>query len=156
VSIPFVLNDTPVLYCGKEIDVTSQLRNGENYLLINTTNIPSDVLVSIEWRNCDSPEDLVDKIIKNYDPYVLMPNDQYISDICPMSNKQIQKPGRGLKCAHAQCFDLVTFIKAAQKTGNWNCPICGITLSLELLRHDPSFLKNCGTLFIGEDTLDEY
>ena len=36
-----------------------------------------------------------------------------------------------------------------------NCPICGKNLSIESLRYDPSFLKNCGTLFIGDDYLDD-
>ena len=38
-TIPFVLNDTPCIFNGSEIDVTNELQNGENYLLVNTTNI---------------------------------------------------------------------------------------------------------------------
>ena len=83
------------------------------------------------------------------------PNLQFITDICPISNRQIQTPGRGMDCSHAQCFDMVAFIKNAQESGNWNCPICGKPISIEALRYDPSFLRNCGSLFIGDDYLDD-
>ena len=155
-SIPFVLNDTPSIFNGKEIDITEELHNGENYLLVNTSNITFEVLASIEWRNIETPESIVEKIIKNSQPMEIAPNLQFVTDLCPITGRQIKTPGRGAGCAHAQCFDMVAFIQNAQQTGSWNCPICGKPIPLETLRYDPSFLKNCGSLFLNDDDFVNY
>ena len=150
-TIPYVLNGTPSIYNGTEVDVTSQLTDGENYLIVNTTAVSQEVLASIEWRDVDTAEDIVQKIIRTTPPMEISPLMQVITDECPLGKKQIQTPGRGTCCEHCQCFDLTTFIKFAQSTGNWNCPVCGKILNIDLLRYDPSYLKNCGTLFLGDD-----
>ena len=154
-TIPYVLNGTPSIYNGLEIDVTSQLNDGENYLIVNTTAIQEEVVAAIEWRDENTVEDLVQKIIRENPPMEVSPILQVFTDECPIGKKQIQRPGRGCECEHCQCFDLETFLTYAESTGNWNCPICGKQLSVETLRYDPSYLKNCGSLFLGDDFIED-
>ena len=154
-TIPYVLNGTPSIYNGTEVDVTNQLRDGDNYLIVNTTAIQEEVVAAIEWRDENTVEDLVQKIIRENPPMEISPVLQAFTDECPIGKKLIQKPGRGCECDHCQCFDLETFINNAQSTGNWNCPVCGKPLSLETLRYDPSYLKNCGSLFLGDDFIED-
>lgn len=44
----------------------------------------------------------------------------------PYSLCSITRPVRGSKCAHAQCFDLLTYLmfQDSSKIRNWQCPIC--------------------------------
>jgi hypothetical protein len=154
VTIPYILNGIPNIYNGTEVDITEQLKDGENYLIINTTAINQEVLASIEWRNPDTIEDIVQEII-NEKQMEIPPMMNIITDECPLGKKQIVVPGRGSECQHCQCFDLSTFIKYGQSTGDWKCPICGKLLSIDSLRYDPSFLKNCGTLFLGDEFTED-
>ena len=64
-----------------------------------------------------------------------------ISYVCPLSWVPITCPGRGVRCHHAQCFDLVEFLILA---GNdpWVCPVCGMALDFESLRFDHAFMKD--------------
>lgn len=43
---------------------------------------------------------------------------------CPITGKLMKFPGRGINCSHQQCFDLKTFLKIANKSGRFFCPIC--------------------------------
>ncbi|KAL0240720.1 hypothetical protein GEMRC1_005956 [Eukaryota sp. GEM-RC1] len=47
----------------------------------------------------------------------------------PLSFMRINRPARGIKCSHRECFDLNTFISHSAKTCIWQCPICSQSLS---------------------------
>lgn len=151
VTVPYVLNGTPSIYSGKEVDITNILVNGQNELLVNTQSVNEETMISIEWRDLESPESIVNRIVNEGPHMELPPFNSYISEICPISQKIIVYPGRGSICAHCQCFDLLAFLTQAQTTNNWNCPICGQILRQDMLRFDPSYLKNCGNMLIGVD-----
>ena len=135
VSVPYVLNGTPSIYQGQEVDITEALRNGQNEILVNTTSVTCEILISIEWRDNETPESIVNKIVTQVPHMEVSPFNNYISEICPIGQKQIVTPGRGASCTHCQCFDLLTFIKNAQATDDWHCPICG-----QLLQQDSCLL----------------
>lgn len=44
----------------------------------------------------------------------------------PYSWDEIRTPVRGVKCTHAQCFDLKTFLSLMYSARNrtWKCPLC--------------------------------
>ena len=51
-------------------------------------------------------------------------NELETSVLSPMSGKLLKHPGRGRNCKHAQCFDLLEFLKIATSTQMWACPVC--------------------------------
>lgn len=44
--------------------------------------------------------------------------------ICPISGKLMKYPGKGKNCRHAQCFDLIKYMKFCTQFRKWSCPIC--------------------------------
>ena len=61
--------------------------------------------------------------------------------ICPLTNKIITRPTRGVNCKHSECFDLSGYLCYATKNKTWICPICNKTVAPEDLRIDPNFFK---------------
>lgn len=43
---------------------------------------------------------------------------------CPLALTRINIPVNGNRCDHLQCFDLVTFLKAAKRSARVHCPHC--------------------------------
>ncbi|KAI6656502.1 Zinc finger MIZ domain-containing protein 1 [Oopsacas minuta] len=44
---------------------------------------------------------------------------------CPITQRVIEIPIRGVMCRHIQCFDLVSFLHMNHERETWKCPICG-------------------------------
>lgn len=151
VSLPLEINGQGIIYAGEEIDITDRMRNGDNHFVFNTMDLIVTVVASVQWRMSQNYDFLVRKIIEEHPPMPLQSAAQFITDSCPLSHSEIKYPGRGCNCTHAQCFDLYTFLKNAKETGNWGCPVCGLTLSMSSLRYDPEYLKNCSMQMIGDD-----
>lgn len=59
------------------------------------------------------------------------PVDQCLID--PISGKLMEYPGRGISCMHSQCFDLKEYIKNANASHQWICPICKMSLPIQNL-----------------------
>ncbi|EAX99959.1 MIZ zinc finger family protein [Trichomonas vaginalis G3] len=128
VSIPLEINGQGIIYTGQEIDITDRMRNGDNHFVFNTMNLIVTVVASVQWRMSQNYSFLVNKIIEEHPPMILPIGSQFTTTKCPLSNEEIRYPGRGCLCTHSQCFDLMNFLKHANETGNWGCPVCGLTL----------------------------
>ena len=63
-------------------------------------------------------------------------SDDSISLKCPLSFARIDVPCRGSRCAHAQCFDLRSFLAFAERFHRWSCPVCEDVVSFDELRVD--------------------
>ena len=61
--------------------------------------------------------------------------------LCPLTKKLIARPARGVKCLHADCFDLTGFLSYALKHNSWICPICHNMLTAEDLRVDSNYFQ---------------
>ncbi|KAH0793153.1 SAP domain containing protein [Histomonas meleagridis] len=59
--------------------------------------------------------------------------------ICPLTNKIMLRPARGVKCNHKQCFDLTGYLSIASSTNNWICPVCKQTCFPEEIRVDTNY-----------------
>lgn len=59
-------------------------------------------------------QDNISQEMKNHD----------ISFFDPLTGKILQHPGRGINCTHNQCFDLKTYLKNANMSKKFICPIC--------------------------------
>lgn len=154
IHLPFILNDVPFFYAGADIDVTDLLHDGENHMIFNTLALEHDVVTSVMWRMPDNLENYVQRIVDEFPAMEIPIGSQFVTDLCPISRTHIRTPGRGSMCVHAQCFDLLAFLEKARDTGNWMCPICGQQMSLDDLRNDPSFLRNCCGRFVVDDLMD--
>lgn len=152
--LPFILNDVPFFYAGADIDVTDLLHDGENHMIFNTMALDHEVITSVMWKMPDNLENYVQRIIDEFPAMEIPIGTQFVTDLCPISRLQMRAPGRGSMCGHAQCFDLLAFLEKARDTGNWMCPICGQQISLNDLRYDPSFLRNCCGRFVVDDYMD--
>ena len=53
--------------------------------------------------------------------------------IDPTTGRLIQYPGRGKQCMHSQCFDLKEYLKTANASHQWICPICRMQLPVQNL-----------------------
>ena len=59
--------------------------------------------------------------------------------IDPISGRLMENPGRGVNCRHDQCFDLKAYLKKANHTRVWACPLCNMSATMdELIFHDPT------------------
>jgi len=154
VTLPFTINGVVMLYAGSEVDVSSIIKNGENSIVFNTMNNSSLIVASIQWRLSNNINTLANEIVKKYPSMTILPETNFVTDICPLSHSQIRIASRGSECSHSQCFDLLSFLQNVRNSNVWLCPICGKHLSFSQLRHDPSFLKNCESLFKTE--VDEF
>lgn len=154
IHLPFILNDVPFFYAGVDIDVTDLLHDGENHMIFNTLGLECEIVTSVMWKMPDNLENYVERIKTEFPAMEIPITAQFVSDLCPISRMQIRSPGRGSMCTHAQCFDLLSFLEKARDTGNWMCPVCGLQISLNDLRYDPSFLRNCCGRFVVDDYMD--
>ena len=153
-TIPFILNDVPFSFTGIEIDITDHLNDGENHLTFNTLSISINIEASIQWRAVQDISYFIQKIITEFPPMEIPPENQFISDFCPISKKQIVIAVRGMNCKHSQCFDLESFLNIIKDIESIECPLCGNRLTLNSIRHDPQFLKNCGSNFLMDDLIN--
>jgi len=154
-TIPLTLNNVPLLFTGIRVDITPHLRNGHNIFAFNTMGLSTDVTASVQWQLPDDIGWYVRKITDEFPKMEIKPGMQVISDVCPISGKVIRSSGRGVDCIHCQCFDLEAFLTRARDTGCWKCPVCGNILAFSTLRHDPSYLRNCGDVFVVDDVLTD-
>lgn len=141
VEIPFSVNEIPFHHSGAPVDVTSQLKIGQNYIIFNTLSLSHEVVAGIQWKLPSNLMPFVQKIINERDPYEVQAMNCVVSRICPISKEPMNYPGRGQCCDHSQCFDLYAFLKRARETNDWSCPICGKRMDFSMLRHDPSFIE---------------
>ena len=56
--------------------------------------------------------------------------------IDPISGRLMENPGRGVNCRHSQCFDLKVYLKKANLTRRWVCPLCNMSATIEELIFD--------------------
>lgn len=152
--VPFNINDIPFSFTGTEIDITDQIRMGQNRLIFNTLSSKEPIIACIQWKESKNVESFVQKVITEFPLMEISPDTEFVSEIDPILKTQITVPGRGVMCTHAQCFDIRNFLNKAFDTGHWECPVCGVRLSFNDLRYDPRFLKNCGTSFVNDDYFD--
>ncbi|EAX92215.1 MIZ zinc finger family protein [Trichomonas vaginalis G3] len=152
--IPFILNDVPFSLNGNEIDVTDQIKMGQNRLIFNTMNERQVITANVQWEKAKNVEAVVYKIMSKFPPMEIVPTSEFVNEIDPISKNQISFPGRGSTCTHAQCFDLKAFLNRAFETSHWECPLCGTYLTENDLRYDPCFFRNCGTSFLADDLYD--
>eukprot|EP01124_Arcella_intermedia_P011931 TRINITY_DN18289_c0_g1_i2.p1 TRINITY_DN18289_c0_g1~~TRINITY_DN18289_c0_g1_i2.p1 ORF type:complete len:873 (+),score=239.72 TRINITY_DN18289_c0_g1_i2:25-2643(+) len=62
-----------------------------------------------------------------------------LSPICVISKVQIQKPAKGCRCEHLQCFDYNSWVQS----NSYLCPICNIWIFGEKdLQEDDQFFQN--------------
>lgn len=54
----------------------------------------------------------------------------------PLSHCQIDTPVRGINCDHLECIDFTTYLRYANESGIWQCPICSQSLLLDEIRVD--------------------
>ena len=153
-TIPFNINDIPFSFNGTEIDITDEIKMGQNRIIFNTLSVKESIVACIQWKEAKNVETWVQKIITEFPMMEIKPDTEFVSEIDPILKVQITVPGRGVQCTHAQCFDIRNFLNKAFDTGRWECPICGVRLSYNDLRYDPRFLKNCGTSFVNDDYFD--
>ena len=149
ISIPLNLNGKDFIYRGQEMNISDFLQNGANHFVFNTLNIQIVIVASIHFRMSKNYEYYVRKIVSEYPSLTIAPGAQFVTDKCPIGNYRIEYAARGAGCRHAQCFDLLTFLKRANESGNWQCPVCGLTLSVSSLRYDPDYLKSCAFHMLG-------
>jgi hypothetical protein len=97
------------------------------------------VVAAVRWMAQLSVNDLVKKVMER-DVAPPASASGPPSGICPLSRKIITKPARGVRCDHAECFDLVGYCAFGAKLNVWVCPICHKPTPPEDLRLDPSFL----------------
>ncbi|KAF5536825.1 e3 SUMO ligase pli1 [Fusarium phyllophilum] len=55
---------------------------------------------------------------------------------CPLSQKRLEFPCRGLDCKHWQCFDGTTYIQLQEQSPQWECPICYAYVPFDALAVD--------------------
>ncbi|XP_017135242.1 E3 SUMO-protein ligase PIAS1-like [Drosophila miranda] len=75
-----------------------------------------------------------------------------ISLICPVGNKKIQVPCRGLNCSHFLCFDAGAYLEMNKRQKTWECPVCHKGAPFEDLVIDGYFnhILNSGLLENGD------
>ncbi|KAH7711857.1 MIZ zinc finger family protein [Aphelenchoides avenae] len=71
-----------------------------------------------------------------------------LSLLCPITNKRIVDPARGVNCTHLECFDLTAYLGSQIKKPFWDCPICQKRLPADDLRIDEF------TSYVLRDELD--
>eukprot|EP00762_Andalucia_godoyi_P000476 ANDGO_03120.mRNA.1 E3 SUMO-protein ligase pli1 len=57
----------------------------------------------------------------------------------PLSSSRIERPARGIDCAHKACFDAKWFLLNGQNTGVYECPICKQAVHFHDIRYDTNF-----------------
>lgn len=144
--ISFALNRIPFINVKLPVDITGAIQNGSNLISFQQINSTQPLFLSI----CMSPslqiDELVNKVINEF-PQAMSLNAQFSNtgvlpfptSTDPISGNIIDHPCRGVNCTHIQCFDLRSFIERALNDNSWICPICGLMLSYENLRFDPTF-----------------
>ncbi|KAH7464453.1 hypothetical protein FOMA001_g17452 [Fusarium oxysporum f. sp. matthiolae] len=66
---------------------------------------------------------------------------QVLTLMCPLSQKRLELPCRGLDCKHLQCFDATTYIQLQEQSPQWECPICYIYVPFDVLAVD-GYMEN--------------
>ncbi|SCO54829.1 uncharacterized protein FFNC_15670 [Fusarium fujikuroi] len=61
---------------------------------------------------------------------------QVLTLMCPLSQKRLEFPCRGLDCKHWQCFDGTTYIQLQEQSPQWECPICYAYVPFDALAVD--------------------
>lgn len=144
--ISFALNRIPFINVKLPVDLTSAIQNGSNLISFQQINSTQPVFITICMSPSPQIDELIDKVINEF-PRAVSLNAQFNSigvlpfpnDSDPITGNQISLPCRGANCTHFQCFDLRSFIERALNENSWNCPVCGLALSYENLRYDPTF-----------------
>mmetsp|Transcript_28854 Transcript_28854/g.51410 ORF Transcript_28854/g.51410 Transcript_28854/m.51410 type:complete len:455 (-) Transcript_28854:240-1604(-) len=49
---------------------------------------------------------------------------QLQSLFCSLSDRRMEYPARGINCQHTTCVELVDFIRHAEQSRKWVCPVC--------------------------------
>ncbi|KAH0795807.1 MIZ zinc finger family protein [Histomonas meleagridis] len=116
-----------------------------NFPLIDTFEFGANSIVHINCQKESEPFALLIRVAKyqsfnsivaqiqmnNTDQSVFNPRN--VSLICPLTGKLMKYPGKGINCAHPQCFDLKEYMKRATIIRNWVCPICRHATTLQQL-----------------------
>ena len=151
-TITFSINGTLFTQATPPIDITNLIVHGPNYLQFCTFGFTATSFVEIKLEDVQNPDVLVQKIINEFPAPPPINQDPYSTNICPISQTTIDKPGRGVNCTHSQCFDLKNFIVRAMEMNVWDCPVCGRPISFEELRYDRDYMKqNTFLLSDGDD-----
>ena len=140
-SITFSLNNTLFSNAALPIDISSLIVNGNNFFQFCTFGFQTTIFVEISLESYQDPQVLVDRVVNQFPAPPPIVSDPFATYICPITQKSIEKPARGVNCTHSQCFDLKAYILRSLETNTWECPICGCSLPYEDLRYDRDYLK---------------
>lgn len=151
--ISFIINDTPFCFQGEALDITKHIREGQNEIIFFTTNVKNNIDASIQWRMGSElePSTLANEILSKAKEMEVDINGAFVQDTDPTTHLPISIAARGANCTHAQAFDAHTFLKRGFATGDWNCPVCHIKIEPDQIRTDPSYLKQCETVYLEDD-----
>ncbi|KAI8374712.1 uncharacterized protein BYT42DRAFT_547707 [Radiomyces spectabilis] len=58
---------------------------------------------------------------------------------CPISMQRISQPIRGIRCKHADCYDLSSYLAVNHGNAGWTCPHCSCYTPIQTLARDLFF-----------------
>lgn len=76
---------------------------------------------------------IIDEIKKRRNPSINGVGCNDTSFFDPVSGKIMKHPGKGINCTHNQCFDIKMYLKNANISRKFVCPICNTKLPIEEL-----------------------
>ena len=91
--------------------------------IVNSVSIES-ILESIPLRSSEFTREMVTCILNSEDTELLIESTLKVSLTCPVIGTRIKYPGRGINCAHVQCFDLQSYLMMNETKPIWKCPVC--------------------------------
>ena len=129
--IKLTVNDKQIQHLVSDvnpIDVTALLRpfGHQNWIVTENEGFFVTYYLIGVWAESITVQQLMDE---------LMSHEHFqfneVSAICPITRRPIETPARGINCRHPQCFDAIPFITIAQALMQWNCPICGCSMTFD-------------------------
>lgn len=141
--VTFQIDDMLVTLNGNSLwyDL-SEFENQSNRIRILEFEPKVSLIMVVKWLKKVSVESIIESVMTKMEgPPVVQSGEDRISGICPLTNKIIVIPVRGVNCKHRGCFDLSGFLCYAGKNNCWMCPVCKKDVRADDLRYDPSYFK---------------
>ena len=140
-TITFRLNGTLFTNAVPPLDISTLIAQGNNFFEFSTLGFQTPIFIEVLMEEVQDPDVLVDQVVNKFPAPPPIISDPFSTFVCPLSQKTMEKPARGVNCTHSQCFDLKTYITRGIKTNIWLCPICGMPVPFEDLRYDREYMK---------------
>ncbi|KAL0488001.1 zinc finger MIZ domain-containing protein [Acrasis kona] len=149
------VNDLPVVEFDPlyGYNITSLCRTGDNIFVIKAKSCCCTYEIEIQLCSVVCIDELVDIVLRRdrsdyTDVKVGAVSDQDVSvlsavssNIDPISQDEIEIPCRGLRCEHAQCFDLKSFLEMNSRIYKFLCPVCSEVALFDDLRVSSKYKK---------------